>query len=403
LSAPSTQIPRAAIRADLEMQARGLGFAGVCFTRPGAAPAAAARLRQWVGQGRHGDMAWMAERLAWRASPEALWPEARSVIMLAEPYTPKADPLAVLAQPDRAGISVYAQGRDYHDVVKKRLKRLGRWLIERAARENLASEIKVFVDTAPVMEKPLAQAAGLGWQGKHTNLVSRRLGSWFFLGAIFTTLELEPGTSEGDHCGACRRCLDICPTAAFPAPYQLDARRCISYLTIELKGPIPRQMRPLIGNRIYGCDDCLAVCPWNKFAQAANTAYAPREGAAAPLLAELAGLDDAAFRARFSGSPVKRVGRGRFLRNVMVAIGNSGDPKLTGVAETVTRDTDPLVRGHAVWALSRLAGAERFQAAMRADPESSVAEEWRLGLAEISSRPISFRPISSRASPSSAT
>jgi epoxyqueuosine reductase len=398
LSAPSTQIPRAAIRADLEMQARGLGFAGVCFTRPGAAPAAAARLRQWVGQGRHGDMAWMAERLAWRASPEALWPEARSVIMLAEPYTPKADPLAVLAQPDRAGISVYAQGRDYHDVVKKRLKRLGRWLIERAARENLASEIKVFVDTAPVMEKPLAQAAGLGWQGKHTNLVSRRLGSWFFLGAIFTTLELEPGTSEGDHCGACRRCLDICPTAAFPAPYQLDARRCISYLTIELKGPIPRQMRPLIGNRIYGCDDCLAVCPWNKFAQAANTAYAPREGAAAPLLAELAGLDDAAFRARFSGSPVKRVGRGRFLRNVMVAIGNSGDPKLTGVAETVTRDTDPLVRGHAVWALSRLAGAERFQAAMRADPESSVAEEWRLGLAEISSR-----PISSRLRPSAAT
>jgi epoxyqueuosine reductase len=398
LNAPSTQIPRAAIRAELEMQARGLGFAGVCFTRPGAAPAAAVRLRQWVGQGRHGDMAWMAERLAWRASPETLWPEARSVIMLAEPYTPKADPLAVLAQPDRAGISVYAQGRDYHDVVKKRLKRLGRWLIERAARENLASEIKVFVDTAPVMEKPLAQAAGLGWQGKHTNLVSRRLGSWFFLGAIFTTLELEPGTSEGDHCGACRRCLDICPTAAFPAPYQLDARRCISYLTIELKGPIPRQMRPLIGNRIYGCDDCLAVCPWNKFAQAANTAYAPREGAAAPLLAELAGLDDAAFRARFAGSPVKRIGRGRFLRNVMVAIGNSGDPKLTGVAEAVTRDTDPLVRGHAVWALSRLAGAERFQAAMRADPESSVAGEWRLGLAEISSR-----PISSRLRPSAAT
>jgi epoxyqueuosine reductase len=378
--------PRPAIRAALEAEARATGFAEIAVTRPNAISLAGKRLRQWVGQGRHGDMAWMADRIDWRADPGALWPEARSVIMLAEPYTPADtpgnDPLAVLAQPDRAAISVYAQGRDYHDVVKKRLKRLGRWLIEQQG-----GEIKVFVDTAPVMEKPLAQAAGLGWQGKHTNLVSRRMGSWFFLGAIFTTLELAPDAAESDHCGACRRCLDICPTAAFPAPYQLDARRCISYLTIELKRPIPRQMRPLIGNRIYGCDDCLAVCPWNKFAQAANAAYAPREGAAAPLLAELAGLDDAAFRARFSGSPVKRVGRGRFLRNVMVAIGNSGDPNLTGVVEAATRDADPLVRAHAVWALSRLAGAERFQAAMRADPDATVAEEWRLGLAEISSRP----------------
>jgi epoxyqueuosine reductase len=283
LNASSKQKPRAAIRTELEAQARALGFAKIGITRPDAVRMAGTRLRQWVGQGRHGDMAWMADRIGWRASPEALWPEARSVIMLAEPYTPAdtpgSDPLAILTQPDRAAISVYAQGRDYHDVVKKRLKRLGRWLIEQQG-----GEIKVFVDTAPVMEKPLAQAAGLGWQGKHTNLVSRRLGSWFFLGAIFTTLELAPNQPEGDHCGACRRCLDICPTAAFPAPYQLDARRCISYLTIELKGPIPRQMRPLIGNRIYGCDDCLAVCPWNKFAQAANAAYAPREGTAAPLL-----------------------------------------------------------------------------------------------------------------------
>ena len=397
MNAPVKPEPGTAIRAALDAEARALGFAEIAVTRPDSVTAAGARLRQWVGQGQHGDMAWMEGRIDWRASPAALWPEARSVIVLAEPYTPDGDPLAVLGQPDRAGISVYAQGRDYHDVVKKRLKRLGRWLIERAAKENLTSEIKVFVDTAPVMEKPLAEAAGLGWQGKHTNLVSRRLGSWFFLGAIFTTLELTPDTPHEDHCGACRRCLDICPTAAFTAPYQLDARRCISYLTIELKGPIPREFRPLIGNRIYGCDDCLAVCPWNKFAVAANAAYAPREGAEAPLLAELAGLDDAAFRARFSGSPVKRTGRGRMLRNVMVAIGNSGDPGLTGIAEEATRDDDPLVRGHAVWALSRLAGVERFRAAMRTDPDAFVAEEWRLGLSEVSSRSQSGLPPSSGA------
>ena len=392
MNAPVKPGPGAAIRAALDAEARALGFADIAVTRADSVTAAGARLRQWVGQGRHGDMAWMAGRIDWRASPEALWPEARSVIVLAEPYTPEGDPLAVLDQPDRGGISVYAQGCDYHDVVKKRLKRLGRWLIEHGG-----GEIKVFVDTAPVMEKPLAEAAGLGWQGKHTNLVSRRLGSWFFLGAIFTTLELAPDTPHNDHCGACRRCLDICPTAAFPAPYQLDARRCISYLTIELKGSIPRELRPLIGNRIYGCDDCLAVCPWNKFAVAANAAHAPREGAEAPLLAELAGLDDAAFRARFAGSVVKRTGRRRFLRNVMVAVGNSGDPGLTGVAEATTRDTDPLVRGHAVWALSRLAGAERFRAAMRVDPDPAVAEEWRLGLAEVSSRSLSGQPPSSGA------
>jgi epoxyqueuosine reductase len=389
--------PAAAIRVGLEVEARTLGFADFAVTRPDAVRAAGRRLRQFIGQERHGNMTWMAERMGWRADPTALWPEARSVIMLAEPYTPECDPLAVLDTPDRGAISVYAQGRDYHDKVKKRLKRLGRWLIERANKDNLTSEIKVFVDTAPVMEKPLAAAAGLGWQGKHTNLVSRRLGSWFFLGAIFTTLDLVPDAPHADHCGGCRRCLDICPTAAFPAPYQLDARRCISYLTIELKGPIPREMRPLIGNRIYGCDDCLAVCPWNKFAVAANAAYAPSEGAEAPLLVELAGLDDAGFRARFSGSPVKRTGRGRFLRNVMVAVGNSGDPGLAGVAEAATRDADPMVRGHAVWALSRLAGEGRFRAAMRADPDPVVSEEWRLGLAEVSCRPLPGPPPSSEA------
>jgi epoxyqueuosine reductase len=373
------------IRAALEIEARAIGFADIAVTRPDAIAPADARLRQWIGNGRHGEMAWMADRIDWRASPATLWPAARSVIMLAEPYTPGSDPLAVLGQPDRAGISVYAQGRDYHDVVKKRLKRLGRWLIGKHG-----GEIKVFVDTAPVMEKPLAEAAGLGWQGKHTNLVSRRLGSWFFLGAIFTTLDLTPDTPHGDHCGACRRCLDICPTAAFPAPYQLDANRCISYLTIELKGPIPRPMRPLIGNRIYGCDDCLAVCPWNKFAQAANAAYAPRDGVEAPLLAELAVLEDAEFRTRFSGSPVKRIGRGRFLRNVLVAIGNSADVTLVDAAERATVDTDPLVRAHAVWALSRLTAPARYEAAMRDDPDPAVAEEWRLGLTEIISRPPSF-------------
>ena len=365
------------LRDEIIAEALALGFAGIGVTRPDSVREAGRRLRTWVAGGHHGAMGWMADRLDWRADPTALWPEARSVILLAEPYTPETDPMAVLARPDRAAISVYAQGKDYHDVVKKRLKRLGRWLIGRAG-----GEIKVFVDTAPVMEKPLAEAAGLGWQGKHTNLVSRELGSWFFIGAIFTTLELAPDQPHDDRCGACRRCLDICPTAAFPAPYQLDARRCISYLTIELKGPIPRELRPLIGNRIYGCDDCLAVCPWNKFAQAANAAYAPREGAAAPLLAELATLNDAEFRARFSGSPIKRIGRPRFLRNVLVAIGNSGDPALARCAEALLDDGDPLVRGHAVWALSRLVAPEAFRAAMRPDPDPFVAGEWRQGLAE---------------------
>ena len=372
--------PPPTLTAEIAVQSRALGFADCGFARPAVGPAGG-RLRAWVAEGRHGEMAWMAERIDWRADPAALWPEARSVIMLADSYAPDRDPLRALARPDRAAISVYAQGRDYHDGVKKRLKRLGRWLIERAG-----GEIKVFVDTAPVMEKPLAQAAGLGWQGKHTNVVSRRLGSWFFIGAIFTTLELDAAGAEADHCGSCRRCLDICPTAAFPAPYRLDATRCISYLTIELKGPIPRGLRPAIGNRIYGCDDCLAVCPWNKYARDAQEAYAARPETDAPPLAELAALDDAAFRARFSGSPIKRIGRGRFVRNVLTAIGNSGDRSLAPLALDLTRDPDPLVRGAAVWALSRLAREAEFAGARRDDPDPLVAAEWADGLTDVRSR-----------------
>ncbi|MBI1220908.1 MAG: tRNA epoxyqueuosine(34) reductase QueG [Rhodobacteraceae bacterium] len=338
----------ATLKARLGEQAAAEGFSAARICRPDAIPEAAARLAEFVDAGRHGQMGWMAERMAWRGDPAALWPAAQSVVMLAESYTPDTDPLAVLKARDRGAISVYARGKDYHDLVKKRLKRLGRWLIETGG-----GEIKVFVDTAPVMEKPLAQAAGLGWQGKHTNLVSRDLGSWFFLGAIFTTLVLPPDTPEPDHCGSCRACLDICPTAAFPAPYRLDARRCISYLTIEHHGPVEEALRPLLGNRIYGCDDCLAVCPWNKFAVAASDiGYADRVGA--PPLADLAALDDAAFRARFSGSPIKRIGRDRFLRNVLYAIGNSGDRALRAAAAVHLGDPDPAVADAARWAVERL-------------------------------------------------
>ena len=327
--------------------AEGFSAVGVC--RPDAIPAAAGRLAAFLAQGRHGQMGWMAERAHWRADPAALWPDARSIVMLAESYTPEGDPRAVLGQRDRGAISVYAGGKDYHDLVKKRLKRLGRWLIDAAG-----GDIKVFVDTAPVMEKPLAQAAGLGWQGKHTNLVGRDLGNWVFLGALFTTLDIPPDAPGDDHCGSCTACLDICPTGAFPAPYQLDARRCISYLTIEHKGPVDVALRPLVGNRIYGCDDCLAVCPWNKFAQAANeTGYASRF-AEPPRLAELAGLDDAAFRTMFSGSPIKRIGRDRFVRNVLYAIGNSGNADLGRVAAGLTADPAPEVADAANWAVARL-------------------------------------------------
>jgi epoxyqueuosine reductase len=335
-------------------QARAEGFATARICRPDAIPEAAGRLAAFLAEGHHGTMHWLAERTAWRGDPAALWPEARSVVMLADLYTPPHDPLEALGHRDRGAVSVYAQGRDYHDVVKPRLKRLGRWLIDAAG-----GEIKVFVDTAPVMEKPLAQAAGLGWQGKHTNLVSRDLGSWFFLGALFTTIEIEPDPAESDHCGSCRACLDICPTRAFPAPYRLDARRCISYLTIEHAGPVDPALRPALGNRIYGCDDCLAVCPWNKFAQAATeTRYAARADLLAPRLAELAALDDATFRARFSGSPVKRIGRDRFVRNAAYAVGNSRDPALLPVAQALAGDADAVVAEAGAWAAGRLSEPE---------------------------------------------
>ena len=339
------------LRAALIAEAKAAGFVAVGFCRPDAIPHAAEALEAFVEGGYHGEMAWMAERMAWRGNPAALWPEARSVIMLAESYTPPQDPRLVLAQSDRAAVSVYAQGKDYHDLVKKRLKRVGRWLIDKAP----GSEIKVFVDTAPVMEKPLAQAAGLGWQGKHTNLLSRQFGNWVFLGAIFTTVEFEPDAAEVSHCGSCTSCLVACPTGAFEGEGRLNPKRCISYLTIEHKGPVPEDLRSRMGNRIYGCDDCLAACPWNKFAvDAVDPGYGHRVGA--PLLAELAGLDDAAFRARFAGSPIKRIGRDRFVRNVLYAIGNSARGDLLSFAEALTRDPDPVVADAAAWAVSRLGG-----------------------------------------------
>ncbi|WP_299619410.1 tRNA epoxyqueuosine(34) reductase QueG [uncultured Tateyamaria sp.] len=329
------------------------GFVAARVCRPDAVPEVADRLAAFVEAGYHGQMSWMAERMHWRGNPAALWPEARSVLMLAESYAPEHDPLAVLGQHDLAAVSVYAQGRDYHDIVKKRLKRLGRWLIDEAG-----GQIKVFVDTAPVPEKALAQAAGLGWQGKHTNVVSRDWGNWAFLGSVFTTLELEPDTPEVDHCGSCRACLDVCPTNAFPAPYQLDARRCISYLTIEHKGPVDPALRGLLGNRIYGCDDCLAVCPWNKFAVAASDLrYLGAVGA--PPLAELVALDDPGFRARFSGSPIKRIGRDRFVRNVLYAIGNSGDMGLAAAARDLVDDPDAAVADAARWAMTQLSATGR--------------------------------------------
>lgn len=349
---------RAATLTDLKArvvdEAHAQGFALVRITQPTAIPGAAERLKAYLDAQYHGQMDWMAQRAAWRGDPSALWPEARSVIMLAEVYSPQEDPLAGLSMRSSGNISVYARGRDYHDLVKKRLKRLGRWLLEAGG-----GDIKVFVDTAPVMEKPLAAAAGLGWQGKHTNLVSRDLGNWFFLGAIFTTLDLPHDGAETDHCGSCRACLDICPTDAFPAPYTLDARRCISYLTIEHKGPVDEELRPGLGNRIYGCDDCLAVCPWNKFAVAAReTGYLPRDGMIAPPLADLARLDDAGFRARFSGSPIKRIGRDRFIRNVLYAIGNSEDQSLLSTAEALVSDPDSTVAEAAKWAVKRLSNPE---------------------------------------------
>ena len=356
------------------MARAGFAAAGIADVR--ASPDLAIRLAAFLEAGWHGEMDWLARRARWRGDPARLWPAARSAILVGLSYAPQGDPLAALGRTETGAISVYAQGRDYHDILKARLKRIAGWLVEAHG-----AQVKVFVDTAPLMEKPLAQAAGLGWQGKHTNLVSRTHGSWLFLGAILTDLALAADAPEADHCGSCRACLDICPTAAFPAPYQLDASRCISYLTIEHKGPIPLEFRAAIGNRIYGCDDCLAVCPWNKFAQAAHElAFAARPELEAPTLGQLAALDDASFRALFPGSPIKRIGRDRFVRNVLIAIGNSADPSLVAVAKARLADASPLVRGVAVWALSRLleAGAFAQLAASRGDMESdaSVREEW---------------------------
>ena len=348
----------------------------MAIARPDVSPQMGARLIEFLAEGRHGDMQWLAATAARRRDPRMLWPQVRSVVMLGVNYGPHGDPLAALAQRDKAAISVYAQGDDYHDAIKRRLKELARWLVR-----NGGGDVKVFVDTAAVMEKPLAAAAGIGWQGKHTNLVSRQFGSWLFLGAIFTTLDLPPDEPERDHCGSCRACLDVCQTAAFPAPYQLDARRCISYLTIEHKGPIPRDLRPAMGNRIYGCDDCLAACPWNKFAQAGREAkLAARAELQSPALADLADLDDAGFRALFAKTAIKRTGRDRFLRNVMIAIGNSGDARLARKAQERLVDSSPLVRGAAVWALSRLLTEDAF-AALAAEHhereiDSSVRAEW---------------------------
>ncbi len=341
------------LRQRLEDKARELGFAAVGVARADAAPLSGERLRQWLDSGAHGDMIWMEEKADRRASPAGLWPEVRSVVSLGMSYAPAIDPLALASRPELGRISVYAQGADYHDVIKRALKALARWLIEQEG-----GDLKVFVDTAPVMEKPLAEAAGLGWQGKHTNLVSRSDGSWLFLGAIYTTVELEPDEPHRAHCGSCSACLDICPTNAFPAPFQLDARRCISYLTIEHKGAIPLEFRQAIGNRIYGCDDCLAVCPWNRFADAAraNRAFLPRAELAAPALSDLLALDDAEFRKIFAGSPIKRIGRNRMVRNAAIAAGNSGRAELVPVLEKLVADEDAVVAEAAQWALARLKG-----------------------------------------------
>jgi epoxyqueuosine reductase len=370
------------LKAALALEARALGFDCVGVTGPDAIADAARYFREFIALGAHGEMDWLAASPERRTDPRILWPGVRSVIMLGVNYGPDEDPLEILGQRDRGAISSYAKGDDYHDLIKKRLKLLARWLATATG-----AELKVFVDTAAVMEKPLARAAGLGWQGKHTNLVSREFGSWLFLGAIFTAADLPRDEAEVDRCGSCQACQDICPTAAFPAPYKLDARRCISYLTIENKGPIPREFRKAIGNRIYGCDDCLAVCPWNKFAQTGREAkLAARAELRAPPLAELARLDDATFRALFAKSPVKRVGRDRFVRNVLIAIGNSGDAALADEARRLLGDPSPLVRGAAVWALSQLMGREQLVAlaaeTMPAEADDNVREEWRLASAD---------------------
>ncbi len=368
---------RKALTAFLRQEALAQGFDLCRITRPDAIPEAAIRLGHFLDKGRHGTMGWMEETRERRADPRVLWNETRSIAVFGLNYGPDEDPRGILERRDTAAISVYARNRDYHDIIKGRLKEIATRF---AARSK--EDVKVFVDTAPVMEKPLAGAAGLGWQGKHTNLVSRAFGSWLFLGSMFTTADLEPDEPEIDHCGSCRACLDVCPTSAFPAPYQLDARRCISYLTIEHKGPIDPELRPLIGNRIYGCDDCLAVCPWNKFASdASEMKLVARDDLREPSIAVLLGLDDATFRTFFSGSPIKRIGRDRFIRNVLIAAGNSGERSLIERCRELAADPSPVVRGMAVWALSRLMTAGEFTAfaAQRHDEaDEEVCAEWKL-------------------------
>jgi epoxyqueuosine reductase len=378
----STSDPRQIIRD----RAIAEGFDIVRFARAEAPPNADEHLQTFLGQGRHGTMEWMARNADRRADPQTLWPEAKSIIVLGANYGPDHDPLDALAQRDKGAISVYAQGSDYHDVLKTKLKRLAGFI----ARE-FATDVKVFIDTAPVLEKPLAQAAGLGWQGKHTNLVSREYGSWLFLGSVFTALSLEPDAPESDHCGQCHACLDICPTKAFPAPYQLDARRCISYLTIEHKDHIPREFREAIGNRIYGCDDCLAVCPWNKFAQVSReTKFHARAELRYARLTDLARLDDAGFREMFRGSPVKRIGRDRFVRNVLIAIGNSGEPVLAETAQALLADPSPLVRAMAIWTLSKLLDKKQFNELGNAfgsqEADDAVRAEWSVSSSALPSR-----------------
>ena len=367
------------LKAELRAYAREQGFDAVAFTAPGAIPRAAEGLSAFLQAGHHGDMAWMGANRKRRGDPASLWPEAKSIVVLGLNYAPERDPLEALTKLQTGAISVYARGEDYHGVIKAKLKAIGRWLAAASG-----AQVKVFVDTAPVMEKPLGQASGIGWQGKHTNLVSQEFGSWLFLGSIFTTHDFPLDEAEDDHCGVCRKCLDVCPTNAFPRPYELDARRCISYLTIEHKGHIGREFRSAMGNRIFGCDDCLAVCPWNKFAQTARESrFAARTEASEPRLADLLGLDDAAFRKRFAGMPVKRTGRDRFLRNVLIASGNSGDSSLLARIKPLLRDSSPLVRAMAVWASARLMDAQAF-ARLRVrmasgEHDKEVCGEWLEG------------------------
>ncbi|WP_339715062.1 tRNA epoxyqueuosine(34) reductase QueG [uncultured Sneathiella sp.] len=365
-------------KARIREMAKAEGFDAVGFAPADIGETPGDRLQEFIALGRHGDMDWIVEKAAWRRHPQALWSDARTVIVLALNYGPETDPLAHTGKADRGVISVYAQGRDYHDVIKKKLKRIARGLIR-----DHGGDVKVFVDTAPVMEKPLAAAAGLGWQGKHTNLLSREFGSWLFLGCIFTTLDIPSDAREEGSCGSCTACLDICPTNAFPAPYQLDATRCISYLTIETKSHIERDLRPLIGNRIYGCDDCLAICPWNKYAkQARELSLKPKPALTAPKLAELVTLDDTAFRALFAGTPVKRLGRNRFVRNVLIAIGNGDNCEDLEVVTPLLQDASPIVRVAAVWAVGRLADAESYNRLRdeitEQETDNDVLTEWRL-------------------------